>query len=185
MAETHHNIPGASLRISEGGYEHGRHPNSLANLQPWKPGQSGNPTGRTTFGATYREWVCEFAREDDNGVSTYSLGDLRTIATAPDDADVSAPKRLAATDMLQALEGGRQRHAAADRLFDRSEGRPAQTVSATFRRGEDGGVDSDAPPQAVRELKSLLQRCLDDDNAPRELLESTKDDTGDNTNGNE
>jgi len=28
--------------------EHGKHPNSLANLKPYEPGQSGNPGGRPT-----------------------------------------------------------------------------------------------------------------------------------------
>lgn len=54
MAEEHDEHPEkpASDEHSENtdttpaGYPPGQHPNSLANLRPWEPGQSGNPKGR-------------------------------------------------------------------------------------------------------------------------------------------
>tara|TARA_B100002003_G_C13645245_1_gene328793 strand:+ start:117 stop:449 length:333 start_codon:yes stop_codon:yes gene_type:complete len=36
----------SSLNINEGEHEHGKHPNSLKNLQKWEKGKSPNPLGR-------------------------------------------------------------------------------------------------------------------------------------------
>ena len=36
----------SSLNINEGEHEHGKHPNSLKNLQKWEKGKSPNPIGR-------------------------------------------------------------------------------------------------------------------------------------------
>ena len=172
MTDINHDInttQAASDSLHITGSRRGQHPNSRANLQPWKPGQSGNPKGRTTFGATYREWVAEFAREDDSGAPKYSMAALREIANADDDAPVSAPKRLAAVDMLEALEGGQQRHAAANRLFDRSEGKPGQSIA----------ISADAAPQVTFNAPSPAEYIGDDERAT--LPESDNQDSQDNT----
>jgi hypothetical protein len=40
-------------RLNRRGDKRGLHPNSLKNLKPWKPGQSGNPKGRPV---RYNPW---------------------------------------------------------------------------------------------------------------------------------
>ena len=40
--------------------EHGKHPNSLANLRSWKPGESGNPMGKHKTGPQLARLAREF-----------------------------------------------------------------------------------------------------------------------------
>ena len=44
-----------SSHIEEKIYGHGKHPNSIANLTPYKKGESGNPGGRTVKYAKLRK----------------------------------------------------------------------------------------------------------------------------------
>src|SRR4029453_4493897 len=83
----------------------------LANLKPWKPGQSGNPRGRPksrTLSEAYRRALSLPIPGDPEG---------RTYADA-------------AAEML-AKEAAAGNVAAAKELADRTEGRPKQTVDVT------------------------------------------------------
>ena len=44
-----------SPHTEEKTYDHGKHPNSIANLRPYKKGESGNPGGRTVKYAKLRK----------------------------------------------------------------------------------------------------------------------------------
>ena len=44
-----------SPHIEQKTYDHGKHPNSIANLIPYKKGESGNPGGRTVKYAKLRK----------------------------------------------------------------------------------------------------------------------------------
>lgn len=65
--------------------------------KPWKKGQSGNPKGRPTAGATLREWLNIFA---DQNLTEKAL---RKIARDP---VVPWPKRAAAHRVVRMLESG-------------------------------------------------------------------------------
>lgn len=71
------------------------HPNSLANLRPAQPGDVRNPKGRTTLGATVKEWMNVF------GEQGLSLGDLRKMAA---DANEPWARGEAALRMVRARE---------------------------------------------------------------------------------
>src|SRR5690349_11333806 len=70
---------------------------ALANLKPFAPGQSGNPAGRKTAGATMREHINALAEQD------LTEEDLRRMAR-----DKAQPwaRRAAAERVLKTLEAG-------------------------------------------------------------------------------
>ncbi len=72
-------------------------PASIANLIPFKPGESGNPLGRRTAGAYVREQVNSLANKD------LSESQLRTIAN---DKSLGWTMRAAAQRILATLERG-------------------------------------------------------------------------------
>lgn len=63
----------------------------------WQPGESGNPAGRRTAGATIREWVNQFAAQD------LTEAQVRRVARDP-----RSPwtKRAAAERVLRTMEAG-------------------------------------------------------------------------------
>lgn len=67
------------------------------NLIPYKPGESGNPEGRKTAGATLREWFNSLA---ERGLTE---AEVRAIAK---DRNAPWPKRSAALRVLRTLEDG-------------------------------------------------------------------------------
>ncbi len=71
----------------------GDNPNSLANLKPWKPGESGN--GHLTLGASIKEWLNMFA---DMQLGAEKLREFARDEKAP------ATKRFAAVRMLRMIE---------------------------------------------------------------------------------
>ncbi len=96
---------------------------AIENLTPWKPGQSGNPSGR----AKGRRYPGDYLRSmlGDN----LAAGELQAVAR-----DKSAPvaRRIAAKAILAALDDdGKLSGPALDRLLDRTEGRPGQSVTVT------------------------------------------------------
>ena len=120
-------------------YPPGKHPNSLANLRPWSPGQSGCPSGQRASGAYVAEWRNAMLAVKDDGTPSYTRADLEAIV-----ADDAAPpvQIIAATWILNCMktgenwvigkdgklmparidsEPGRER----ERLMDRIEGKPA------------------------------------------------------------
>ncbi len=120
----------------------GKHPNSLANLRPWSPGQSGCPSGQRASGAYVAEWRNAMLGVNDDGTARYTRADLEAVV-----ADDAAPpaKIIAAVWILNCMktgqnwvigkdgepiparmdtEPGRER----ERLMDRTEGKPMQHV---------------------------------------------------------
>ncbi len=73
------------------------HANSLANLQSWAPGVSGNPAGRPAIGLSYQEWLNALDTHDDDGVAKYNQAALEQIR---DDPTQCRAKRGAAADLL-------------------------------------------------------------------------------------
>jgi hypothetical protein len=78
------------------------------------PGQSGNPTGRPTAGATVREWY--------NQMQGLTVAELQAI-----NADSAAPvaKVAAANQWLRGIINGTE----LDRVLDRTDGKPTQNVN--------------------------------------------------------
>lgn len=126
-------------------YPHGKHPNSLANLRPFPPGQSGCPGGSRRGGAWISEWVNTMLGENDDGTGRYTNADLDSVL-----ADDAAPlaKKVAAVIVLNSLKtgenwvigkGGELLSARMDpgpgiereRIMDRIEGKPVQHVKVT------------------------------------------------------
>ena len=126
----------------EQSYSPGKHPNSLANLRPWSPGQSGCPSGQRASGAYVAEWRNAMLAVNDDGTARYTRADLEAVV-----ADDAAPpaKIIAAAWILNCMrtgqnwvigkdgepiparmdtEPGRER----ERLMDRTEGKPMQHV---------------------------------------------------------
>ena len=80
----------------------GRHPNSMANLRKWKPGESGNPRGMDPGIAHVRELARQFTPEA-----------IETLVEIMGDTDATKAARVAA----------------ANALLDRGWGKPDQSVS--------------------------------------------------------
>ena len=53
----------SSLNIKEDEHEHGKHPNSLKNLQKWEKGKSPNPIGRPFKYAKIKQELMEVGKE--------------------------------------------------------------------------------------------------------------------------
>jgi hypothetical protein len=100
-------------RKNGNGNGRGRHPNSLANLRPCKPGQSGNPAGRKTAGATVKEhW---------NRMAGWSQQQLENVFG---DATATVAERAAAKQWLAGMLDGQE----LDRIINHTDGRPKQGV---------------------------------------------------------
>ena len=100
------------------------HPNSLANLTPFAPGQCGNPRGRPSAGMSIREWMNQFVAND------LTKADLIVIA---EDEEQPVAQRVAAQSLLACLEH-EWHHAqhlglkAASTIMDYTDGRPVQRI---------------------------------------------------------
>jgi len=108
---------------------------ALSNLKPWKAGQSGNPAGRTTYGATVREWI--------NVLGDASRCELQTLID--DEGELSA-KVAAARQVLKASEGD---GVAFDRCADRTDGRPTHSIAVRYEPPND-------PATALARLRAEL-----------------------------
>jgi hypothetical protein len=100
----------SSLRAVKGAVKK-RNPRSLANLTPWKPGQSGNPSGRSHYvvAVMAAKAILVAPIPNDPHSRTYAEGICERLA-------------------VLALEGDRL---AAETLFDHAEGKPRQAVDTT------------------------------------------------------
>ena len=142
---------------------HGHHPNSLANLRPpWRPGQAGNPDGRKPGVVYVSEHVSSLLAESADGTPRYTKADLEKIVGD----EKEAPGRvIAARWVLTCMADGRRwvvdrdgklKPAALDpepgraieRLTDRLEGKPTQTL-----RVEQPTAD---PTELLAELREIL-----------------------------
>lgn len=118
----------------------GEHPNSRANLTPFKSGDGWNGCrhGGTKLGQTWRMWLSKLLEEDEDGNPKYTTEHIREIAEAPDDdATVSPSKRMAAQRLLEGLESGKDGREALSLMLDRTEGKPHQSMTL------DGSLDRD------------------------------------------
>jgi hypothetical protein len=116
----------------------GRNPKCLENLKPFKPGQSGNPGGRTKskeLSAAYRRKLEQLIENDPKG---------RTFAELIADALIN-----------EAIKG---KVPAAAEIADRTEGKPAQSITL-------GGaleVDIESIDERIRTLsKRVRDRAAD------------------------
>ena len=109
----------------ETGNDHGK-------AHRFKPGQSGNPRGRSKTAASIREWWNVLCEENEDGSAKYTVRDLWHIAEAEDnDETVPATKRIAARQIIEAIKGGREGREIVSMIFDRTEGRPGQDLHVT------------------------------------------------------
>lgn len=116
--------------------------NSLANLKSWKPGQSGNPSGRPRGMVYPSELLAGLLAMNDDGTPKYTKSDIQAIV----DSDDSAPAIvIAAQWILQAMMDGKRYVLDKDgnpklstldptpsrvrvELADRQEGKPTQKI---------------------------------------------------------
>lgn len=82
----------------------------------WKPGQSGNPAGRKSYGAFVSEWM--------NSMAQWSLSQLEAVIN---DADAPAAKVAAAQRVRRAMLDDKLASEDFDRCCDRTTGKPNQT----------------------------------------------------------
>ncbi len=125
----------------------GKHPNSLANLRKWKPGQSGNPKGMEPGVGHVRELARQHTEE-----SIEKLVEIMRDENAPPSAQ----------------------GAAANSLLDRGWGRPDQSVSidpghslltildeierrAELRTIEGETIDNDTQPDGDNQANGMIE----------------------------
>ena len=120
-----------------------------ANLIQWKPGQSGNPSGKKRAGASYIEWINAMAAVNGRGWSKYTCKQLERIADRHRDHMKASAARFVLTmrrdpyKYMHAKDGKRIRDErgelvvvgtdpevgrAREYLLDRELGKPRQTV---------------------------------------------------------
>ena len=121
------------------------HPNSLANLRSWEPGQSGNPAGRKPAGLSLLEWI--------NVMHTKTEADVQKIA---DDESEPVVKRVAAKAWLGALSSGwfkgkREGADDLDRILDRTIGKPVQSMLIQHTQPDD-------PVVLAEQLRQILSQ---------------------------
>lgn len=84
----------------------------LANLQPFRPGESGNPNGRQRGGAYVEEWINALLICDDEGQPRYSLDVIEYLANDPESAPALV---IAARRILSASRDGTRYEVVTDR----------------------------------------------------------------------
>lgn len=83
----------------------------------WKPGQSGNPKGRQTAGASVKEWY--------NQMKEWPRSKIERVIT-DDNAPIN--KRTAARDWLAADSDRQKPDSSVDRIIEHTEGKAAQQI---------------------------------------------------------
>jgi len=103
--------------------------NSHGAATRFRPGVSGNPRGSKRGSASVREHWNALLAEDADGRPKHTLTDLWHIVEAENgDRTVSTARRIAARQIIEAVKGGRRGLEALSMIFDRTEGRPSQSV---------------------------------------------------------
>jgi hypothetical protein len=120
---------------------------SLANLRPWRKGQSGNRKGRPAAGLTVIEWYNAMQGKTKDKLEAISKDDKQPVT-----------KRLAADQWLQTISkamttaGVPIRGEAIDRICDRTAGKPTQHQEISGPGG--GAIEIE---QRVTDLASCLK----------------------------
>jgi len=134
---------------------------SLSNLKPFEPGQSGNPAGRRTAGATVTEELHRLMHVRADGPA-FTLAEIKVIAEDPGQGVATV---VAARQILAACQDGERFSVdrlgiarktgtdpepgrAADRIMDRTEGKPIARLAVANVRD---------PAEIQDELAALLQ----------------------------
>lgn len=151
---------------------HNGNPNSLKNLERgrWKPGQSGNPTGRAKGVVYPSELLHGLLAMDDDGTPRYTRSDLEKIV---EDENAAPALVIAARWILDGMRDGQRwilgkdgelKPAALDptpsrvrvELADRLEGKPVQKLQVERERiRTPAEINADLVPLLARALVSL------------------------------
>ncbi len=151
---------------------HNGNPNSLKNLERgrWKPGQSGNPTGRAKGVVYPSELLDGLLAMDDDGAPRYTQADLEAIV---EDKDAAPALVIAARWLIDGMKSGERwvlgkngelRPAALDptpsrvreSLADRLEGKPVQKLQVERERiRTPAEINADLVPLLAKALVSL------------------------------
>ncbi|MEE9130612.1 MAG: DUF5681 domain-containing protein [Phycisphaerales bacterium] len=146
---------------------HNGNPNSLKNLElgRWKPGQSGNPTGRAKGTVYPSELLHGLLAMDDDGTPKYTRGDLEKIV---EDENAAPALVIAARWIIDGMRDGQRwvvgkdgklQPAALDptpsrvreSLADRLEGKPVQKLQVQSDQ------DSRTPKDWENEIVKLIE----------------------------
>lgn len=154
---------------------HNGNPNSLKNLERgrWKPGQSGNPTGRAKGVVYPSELLHGLLAMDDDGTPNYTRADLEKIV---EDENAAPALVIAARWIIDGMKDGQRwvvgkdgklQPAALDptpsrvreSLADRLEGKPVQKVQVKSEpvRTPDELIDDLA--RLIEETPALLEQA--------------------------
>ena len=149
-------------------YKQGCHPNTIAARKPFKSGKDWNGKGGgPSAGMTLKMWWSTLAAENEFGIPKYTLQMLKEISGADDDdANVSITKRVAAQNWIDMAKGGRDGRDMLSLLFDRTEGRPNQSVALT------GSLTANPAAEITNET---LARIREASSMPVNLLETDID----------
>ena len=132
-------------------YRRGTHPNSLANLAPpIQPGEVRNPKGRSAKVFYPSEWM--------RIMTGWKVAQLDAVL---DDPKAPAGKLIAARQVRLAVETGADIPIAvvgdsADRVMDRTEGRPIQKTQVQIHDDRDLETQIDAFFVRIRRLSPAL-----------------------------
>ena len=130
--------------MSQQQYRRGTHPRSLANLNPWQPGQTGNPNGRRKGIVYAAEWM--------NAMTDWPVEKVQAVL---DDPDTPITKKTAARQLLKAVGVNpdkaipvpmthKDEGDSADRVMDRTEGKPIQKTQVLIHDDRDLETQIDA-----------------------------------------
>jgi hypothetical protein len=130
----------------------------------WKKGQSGHPQGRPTAGASILEWL--------NVMAEWPLAKIAGVTTDP---DAPAAKLMAARRLLDACSEDRASSGMPisgpdfDRIMDRTEGKPKQSMdvkmdaSVSQKDATQAAMDKIlSDPEAFAAAEALAARLLPD-----------------------
>ena len=122
--------------------------------RPFKKGQSGNPAGSKRATTTLRQWWNWLLREDDQGKPKYTVADIWLFAEAENnDPNISPAKRIAARHIIEAVEGGSRGIEVVKLIFDRTEGKPAQSIHMS------GSLVADPAAEVTRDTLSKIREA--------------------------
>ena len=130
--------------------------NSHGTATRFKPGVSGNPKGSQRAGESILEHWNALLGENEDGTGKFTVAEIAKIADAADDAKVSPARRIAAGQIVEAINRGRRGLESLQLFFDRTLGKSPQSLNLTagpeMKRivlvHEQAAVVQDALPEA-------------------------------------